>query len=184
MPKLVRGEGTNAGPLADTPDHCSVLYAEADGASILAGRGENNLGGVSVARRTVSRAAIIAALTMTSLFVFVSVGAASASANVPCSAAALVAAVNSANGSGGGTINLAPRCDYALTTADNGENGLPVVTSRIAVNGNGATIDGTSSVRVFEVDGPGGSLSLQNVTITGGSADIGGGSRTSVARSR
>ena len=64
--------------------------------------------------------------------------------------------VNSANGSGGGTINLAPRCDYALTTADNGENGLPVVTSRIAVNGNGATIDGTSSVRVFEVDGPGG----------------------------
>ena len=76
---------------------------------------------------------------------------------------------------GGGTINLASGCDYALTSADNGENGLPVVTSRIAVNGNGATIDGTNTVRVFEVDGPGGNLSLQNVTITGGSADIGGG---------
>jgi len=28
---------------------------------------------------------------------------------------------------------------------------------------------------VLEVDGPGGNLSLQNVTVTGGSADIGGG---------
>ena len=47
--------------------------------------------------------------------------------------------------------------------------------TRIAVNGNGATIDGTGAVRVFEVDGPGGNLSLNNVTITGGSADNGGG---------
>ena len=97
--------------------------------------------------------------------------------NVPCSsgAAGLVAAVNAANGSGGGTINLAWRCTYALTTADNGENGLPVVTSRIAVNGNGATISGSGAVRIFEVDGPGGNLSLQNVTLTGGSAsDFGG----------
>ena len=44
------------------------------------------------------------------------------------------------------------------------------------MNGNGATIDGTKTgFRVFEVDGPGGNLSLQNVTITGGSADVGGG---------
>ena len=128
-----------------------------------------------MARPNVSRAAIIAALTTASLFIFVSAGTASPSANVPCSAAALVTAVNSANSSGGGAINLASWCDYALTTADNGENGLPVVASRLTVNGNGATIDGTGSVRVWEVDGPGGNLSLQNVTITGGSADIGGG---------
>ena len=95
---------------------------------------------------------------------------------VPCSGqAALVAAVNAANAAGGGTINLTPGCHYALTSADNGENGLPVISTRIFVNGNGATIDGTNTVRVFEVDGPGGNLSLQAATITGGAADNGGG---------
>lgn len=102
--------------------------------------------------------------------------AAGTSVSVPCTGqAALVAAINAANSTGGGTINLAAGCDYALTTADNGENGLPAVTTGIGVNGNGATIDGTGAVRVFEVDGPGGKLSLQDVAITGGSADIGGG---------
>ena len=101
--------------------------------------------------------------------------AAKAAGAVPCTQDALVAAINAANAAGGGTIDLTAGCDYALTTADNGENGLPVVTTRIAVNGNGATIDGTDTVRVFEVDGPDGNLSLQNVTLTGGSADVGGG---------
>jgi hypothetical protein len=97
---------------------------------------------------------------------------AAAGGSVPCSPGALVAA----NAAGGGTVNLAPGCTYQLASADNGENGLPVVTTRIGVNGNGATIAGNNSdFRVFEVDGPGGNLSLQNVTITGGSADIGGG---------
>ena len=100
---------------------------------------------------------------------------AAAGGSVPCSSGALVAAIAAANAAGGGTINLAAGCTYALTAADNGENGLPVVTTRIGVNGNGATIDGTKTVRVLEVDGPGGNLSLQNVTITGGSADNGGG---------
>jgi hypothetical protein len=97
-----------------------------------------------------------------------------AASNVPCSTAALVAAINAANSAGGGTVNLAAGCHYSLTTPDNGENGLPVVTSRITVNGYGATIDGTESVRILEVDGPGGNLSMQNVTLTGGSADFGG----------
>jgi hypothetical protein len=95
------------------------------------------------------------------------------SSTVPCTQAALVAAINAANSAAGGTVNLTAGCDYALTTADNGENGLPIVMTGISVNGNGATIDGTGSVRIFEVDGPG-SLSLQNVTLTGGFADIGG----------
>src|SRR6516225_1769980 len=99
--------------------------------------------------------------------------AAPAGAGVPCTQQALVAAVNAANAAGGGTINLTGGCTYALTSADNGENGLPVVTTQIGLNGNGATIDGTGAVRVFEVDGPGGNLSAQNVTITGGSAGIG-----------
>jgi hypothetical protein len=100
---------------------------------------------------------------------------ASTGASVPCSSARLIAAITAANAAGGGAFNLAPRCHYALTTAVSGEDGLPPVTTRIAVNGNGATIDGTGAVRVFEVDGPGGNVSLNNVTITGGSADNGGG---------
>jgi hypothetical protein len=109
-----------------------------------------------------------------------SVGAATAGSSamsVPCGGqAALVAAIDAANSAGGGTLNLARHCEYDLTSADNGENGLPVVTTPIQVIGHDATIDGTGSVRVFEVDGPGGSLSLDDLTITGGSAaDFGGG---------
>ena len=96
---------------------------------------------------------------------------------VPCNTGKLIAAITAANTAGGGAISLAPWCHYRLTTPVPGSNGdgLPPVTTRIAVNGNGATIDGTGAVRVFEVDGPGGNLSLTNVTITGGSADKGGG---------
>ena len=76
---------------------------------------------------------------------------------------------------GAGTINLAAGCTYTLTVPDNGENGLPVVATSVAVNGNGATISGSGAVRIFEVDGPGGNLSLRNVTLSGGSAaDFGG----------
>ena len=100
---------------------------------------------------------------------------ASTGSSVPCSSTALVAAITAVNAAGGGAISLTPRCHYPLTTPVSGEDGLPPVTTRIAMNGNGATIDGTGAVRVFEVDGPGGNLSLDNVTITGGSADNGGG---------
>jgi len=115
--------------------------------------------------------------TGAALLVFTVAPATTASASpstfVPCSsgAAGLIAAINAANGSGGGTISLAWGCTYALpTTPNNGENGLPVVTSRIAVFGNGATINGSGAVRIFEVDGPSGNLSLQNVSLTGGTA--------------
>jgi hypothetical protein len=43
------------------------------------------------------------------------------------------------------------------------------------VFGNNAMITGSGAVRIFEVDGPSGNLSLQNVTLTGGTAsDFGG----------
>lgn len=104
-------------------------------------------------------------------------GAAPKSTFVPCTGQqALIDAINAANASGGGTLNLTPGCTYQLTTVNNsGENGLPIVVTPIAVNGNGATIDGTGTVRDVEVDGPRGSLSTQNLTLTGGSAqDFGG----------
>lgn len=119
--------------------------------------------------------------------VFAAVGAAAASAagggNVPCSgpgggAAGLVAAINAANASGGGAINLASGCTYSLTSADNtipgvGANGLPVIVSRITINGGGgATIAGNNTnFRIIAISGDaGGSLSLNGVTVTGGNA--------------
>jgi hypothetical protein len=109
-----------------------------------------------------------------------SVGAASGKPpgiTVPCTNQAdLVAAINATNSAGGGTINLTRGCDSQLTSVDNSaENGLPVITTSITINGWQSTIDGTNSVRVFEVDGPGGNLTLFDLTITGGSADVGGG---------
>jgi len=99
------------------------------------------------------------------------------SAHVSCNQAALVAAIDAANSAGGGTLKLAHGCDYQLTSSpDSSENGLPEITTAVAINGNHATIDGTGSFRAFEVDGPGGSLSLRALTITGGSVqDFGGG---------
>jgi hypothetical protein len=98
--------------------------------------------------------------------------------NVPCTGQSdLVAAINAANTAGGGTLNLAHRCDYQLTSSpDDSENGLPAITTPITINGSQATIDGTNSFRDFEVDGPGGNLSARDLTITGGSVqDFGGG---------
>jgi hypothetical protein len=97
--------------------------------------------------------------------------------HVACSQAALVAAIDAANANGGGTLDLAHGCDYQLTMSPDGsENGLPAITTAITIRGDRATIDGTDSFRVFEVDGPGGSLTVRQLTITGGSAeDFGGG---------
>ena len=99
---------------------------------------------------------------------------------VPCNTSALITAISTANNSGGGTINLAPGCTYQLTQANNsnpmtGANGLPVISSRITVNGLGTTIAGNdSNFRIFFVNGSG-NLTLQGLTITGGSTVAGGG---------
>jgi hypothetical protein len=106
------------------------------------------------------------------------------SGNVPCSgagggAAGLVAAINAANASGGGSIRLASGCTYTLTAANNvtpglGASGLPVITSPISIGsgGDGATIAGNSTAfRIIMIAGAaGGSLSLNGITITGGKA--------------
>ena len=105
---------------------------------------------------------------------------------VPCSgpgggAAGLAAAITAANSSGGATINLAPRCTYHLTTASSsnamfGDTGLPVITSRITLNGFHTTIAGNhSTFRILMVMGPAGKLTLQRLTITGGNTTGPGG---------
>jgi predicted outer membrane repeat protein len=67
---------------------------------------------------------------------------------------------------------------YALTTANNGTNGYPIIGVAVTINGNGATLSRTvGSVapffRFFEVGG--GGLTLNNATLTGGNAPSGNG---------
>ncbi|MER7811956.1 hypothetical protein [Streptomyces sp900116325] len=87
---------------------------------------------------------------------------------IACDAEALKDAIRAANTAGGGTIQLARRCTYTLTTADNtsanGPNGLPVVTTPITLEAGKNTIIERSAAapafRIFEVSGPAGALTL------------------------
>ena len=105
-------------------------------------------------------------------------------------AAALIAAINTANRNGTkDTINLAAGT-YTLTKVNNdtdGPNGLPSITSTITIKGVGAEstiITGGSfdfEVRIIHVASSG-SLTIEGVTITGGFIDSigdGGGIRNS-----
>jgi hypothetical protein len=105
---------------------------------------------------------------------------ASPGTNVPCSggAAGLAAAITAANGAGGGSITLDGGCTYKLTSQNNGNgttgfNGLPVVTTPISIDGNGATIAvAGTDFRVFQIGQfmapPVGSLTLRDMTLTDG----------------
>jgi hypothetical protein len=134
------------------------------------------------ARKSLLSAAVVTGALVAFAGLPASAALAGTSASVPCSgpgegAAGLIAAINAANAAGGGSISLAPRCVYTLTTANNssfGGNGLPVITTPITIAGANATIARSSAqpFRIFEVDGPGGSLAASALTITGG--DVGG----------
>ncbi len=80
-------------------------------------------------------------------------------------------------GSGADTLQLVAGATYTITDIDNtlyGFNGLPAVTSVITIDGNGAVIerDAIANFRLFAVDS-GGSLTLEDLWLTGGNA-IGG----------
>ena len=110
---------------------------------------------------------------------FLAAAPAQASTGVPCDTAALIAAITAADNSGGGAIDLAPGCTYALTQVNNtdpvaGPNGLPEITSQITINGSQTTIAGNGTFRVLMVTGSG-NLTVQGLTITGGTASAGGG---------
>src|SRR5437868_13810796 len=83
-------------------------------------------------RERAGRLGVLVVSTAAVALVASTAAGAAASVKVPCSAggAGLVAAVNTVNAAGGGSINLASGCTYSLTTASNpavGGNGLPVV---------------------------------------------------------
>lgn len=92
--------------------------------------------------------------------------------SVPCSETALVGAINTANASpGSDTLNLAAGCTYQLTSSHGaGGNGLPVITSTIAVVGtpNIITRSSVALFRIAEVSSTG-NLTLTRVTLNNGS---------------
>ena len=87
-------------------------------------------------------------------------------------------------GSGADTIDLQTNVTLtAVNNTTNGNNGLPVVTSAITIEGNGNSISrqsGSPDFRILAV-GSGGNLTLNSATISGGiasgtfPANIGGG---------
>jgi hypothetical protein len=95
--------------------------------------------------------------------------------NVPsCSESDLQAAIG-AVATVGGTVNLRPRCTYALTDAvpPNDDNGLPVIKNNVTINGRGDTITRAATAanfRFFEIDGPNGNLTLNTLTLSNGHA--------------
>jgi hypothetical protein len=124
--------------------------------------------------RTTRRIATGAALVLTAAMAQAGLGVASASAAaVPCSSGSLINAV-AAVATTGGTVDLMPGCHYTLTSADNvvdGASGLPVIQKGVTVNGDGASIDrsSTAAFRFFDV-ASGASLALNNLTLSNGLA--------------
>jgi len=62
----------------------------------------------------------------------------------------------------------------AINNAVDGNNGLPSITTPITIEGGGYTISGNNTFRIFHVAAAG-TLTLNNVTITGGADTNGGG---------
>jgi polymorphic membrane protein len=96
--------------------------------------------------------------------------------SVPCSAAALVAAVNAANTAGSGTLLLASNCNYVLTAPSavgRGPDGL-LITGNVNIIGGVSTRISRSAAavpfRIIEV-ASGAVLGLRNVFISGGLTD-------------
>lgn len=108
-------------------------------------------------------------------------------ATVPCGdVTELSNQINQANTVGIGVIVLAAGCTYTLTapaetSGPDGANGLPTITGHLIMLGTGATItrDSATPFRIADVATQG-SLRLQGITVSGGSASaapgtVGGG---------
>jgi hypothetical protein len=124
--------------------------------------------------------AVAAALT-TGMLGSLAVTQPAMAATIPCTVAGLTAAITTANGTpGGGTVTLPTGCVYTLTATNNstdGGTGLPVITGKVTVQGNGATItrstaSGTPAFRIFDV-ATAGSLTLNSLTLSNGLANNG-----------
>jgi hypothetical protein len=90
---------------------------------------------------------------------------------VPCSATALVTAIQQASSLRSAALRLSAGCNYVLTRSVSGGDGLPAVTGNLTIAGGpGTTISRSSSAgafRILEV-AAGARLTLASVTVTGG----------------
>lgn len=90
-----------------------------------------------------------------------------------CRETDLRSAVN-AVATAGGTINLRPGCIYTLTNPEptNVDSGFQNIAATVRINGNGDSITRSSaaSFRFFEIEGPNGKLTLNNLTLSNGRA--------------
>lgn len=100
--------------------------------------------------------------------------------NVPCSADALAAAITTANGRTGATLNLAANCTYVIQTPATVADGLPMITGHMNLIGGQDTAimrstDTVALFRIFEV-AAGATLGLNRIIIQNGdTAGLGGG---------
>jgi hypothetical protein len=65
---------------------------------------------------------------------------------VPCSSAALITAINTANDGGGATLVLPWDCTYNITTPATAADGLPLITGSISMVGGTNTVISRSLV--------------------------------------
>lgn len=95
---------------------------------------------------------------------------------ISCSVTELIAAIDTANSTPeADTLDLSPSCIYSFTASNNtdgnnGDSGLPFITTPIIINGNDATFErGVSApdFRYFSVRSTG-TLTLTNMTLVGG----------------
>lgn len=73
-------------------------------------------------------------------------------------------------GSGADTIELAPGATYVLTSSYDGEDGLPVITSTITIQGHGAAVrrESESEFRIFRVADASAVVTINDLTVSGG----------------
>ncbi|SCG64671.1 hypothetical protein [Micromonospora inositola] len=91
---------------------------------------------------------------------------------VACDDDDLIEALEVANRDEGGTLKLAPDCQYELDQFDKkSDAGLPTIKQEIKIEGNGATIkrEAEEGFRIFRV-ADGGDLTLKDVTVKNGAA--------------
>ncbi len=128
-------------------------------------------------RRLLISAAVLAGAALSNVGLVESANA----ATVSCSASSLVSAISLANITpGGGTVTLTSGCVYTLTSANNatdGGTGLPVISGKVTVQGNGASIarstaTGVPAFRLFDV-ASNGNLTLNALTVSNGLANSG-----------
>jgi hypothetical protein len=127
------------------------------------------------------RAGLVAGALLIAMGTGQGAAGAAAAVTVPCNTAALVSAINTANGAGSPqTLNLAASCTYNLTavaaTGTRGADGLPIITGNITPVGNQTTIRRTAvaKFRLLEVTG---TLAVKSLTLRDGDAgqNTGGG---------